>query len=131
MDKLLLIFDQYKSAVQRFKEALSIQKSDIVRDSSIKRFEIAYELCWRLLKKVLEVREGIVTDSPKSCFRDAFKANIISYDNSWIRMVETRNNLIHSYDMKYAESIYDESLKKYLEMFEYLIQVIETKIDDK
>ncbi len=76
----------FQKAVERLKEVLQLEKDDVTRDSAIKRFEIAYELAWKLLK-VLLAEEGIICNSPRSCFKEAFSAGIIEYDNRWLLMI--------------------------------------------
>jgi hypothetical protein len=44
------IFNDYKKALSRFKEALQKEKDDIVRDSAIKRFELVFDISWKLIK---------------------------------------------------------------------------------
>jgi hypothetical protein len=50
MTKLDALKNQYQKAVKRLDEILKEEKSDIVRDSAIKRFEFTFDLSWKLLK---------------------------------------------------------------------------------
>ncbi len=129
-EKLRELFQLYESALARFREVLLLPKNEVIRDSSIKRFEIVFELAWKVLKLFLEIQEGILVATPKSTFREATVAGILDPDNTWMRMVDTRNDLVHAYDQVYAERVYNENLKKYLQMFEYLFSVLKNKIND-
>jgi len=51
MTKLPSLRKDFSSAITRLYEALALPKNSIVRDSCIQRFEIAFELCWKMLKR--------------------------------------------------------------------------------
>lgn len=125
MNKTTTIFEQFKAAQQRLQEGLALSKSDIVRDACIKRFEFTFDLSWKLLKAVLEERHGIDLASPKTCFREAYRQGIISYDDAWIDMTDKRNSTSHTYNQATAEEIYD-LLPKYVQLFQELLKVVNT-----
>ena len=54
MTKLVSITEDFKSSVSRLEEVLSVEKTDIVRDSAIQRFEIAFEMAWKTVKAFLK-----------------------------------------------------------------------------
>lgn len=113
------IFNDYKKALSRFKEALQEEKNDIVRDSAIKRFELVFDISWKLIKSFVEEQKGLSCRSPKDCFRTAFQQEIIDFDNYWIVITDWRNSAVHTYKESIAEELYGE-LPKILEKFEEL-----------
>ena len=68
MEKLKLIADDAGKALRTLKEITEEKYSVIVRDAAIQRFEYSFEIFWKLVKEYLNVKEGIVCNSPKSCF---------------------------------------------------------------
>lgn len=94
------------AAVARLEEALALPKDDIVRDSAIQRFEIAFELCWKTLKAFLEEEHNAVCASPRACFKAAFKIGIIGDDPFWIDMTKLRNYTVHTYNESLADYVY-------------------------
>lgn len=54
MTKFQAVFEDYRAAVQRLQEVLALEKNEVIRDSAIKRFEIAFELAWKTTKAFLE-----------------------------------------------------------------------------
>ena len=72
MEKLKRKLEDAKRALSTLEEVLGLEYSKIVRDATIQRFEYTFEATWKLLKEFLQYREGIVCNSPKSCFREAF-----------------------------------------------------------
>ena len=116
MSKTEAITNQYKQAVQRLQEALQAPKTDMARDSAIKRFEFCFDLAWKLLKTLLEEKKGVICASPKDCFREAYKNGLIEYDDFWLQMTDWRNEAVHTYSEQFAEVFY-QKLPKALEKF--------------
>ena len=119
MTKLDVLKKQYKKAFGRFEEVLQKEKNDIVRDSAIKRFEFTFDLSWKLIKAFLEEKKGIVCMSPKDCFRSACQTGLVDYDDFWLEMTDLRNEIVHAYDEKLAEKLY-EKFHRVLECFKSL-----------
>ncbi|MBI4972668.1 MAG: nucleotidyltransferase substrate binding protein, partial [Candidatus Omnitrophica bacterium] len=103
MTKLAATIKQFETALMRLKEALAVEKTDIVRDSAIQRFEFTLDLAWKMLKAFLEDKKGIICVSPKECFREAYRQGIIDYDEEWIKFVDMRNETVHTYNEEIAE----------------------------
>lgn len=108
MTKLDVLKKQYQKAVERFEEILEKEKNDIIRDSAIKRFEFVFDLSWKLIKAFLEEEKGIKCVSPKECFKEAYRQNIIDYSDKWLKMTNWRNEAVHTYGEKFADELYGE-----------------------
>ncbi|MEK7376158.1 MAG: HI0074 family nucleotidyltransferase substrate-binding subunit [Candidatus Margulisiibacteriota bacterium] len=106
MTKLEAVIKQFESALGRLDEVISMEKTEIVRDSAIQRFEFTMDLSWKAVKAYLEEEKGIICASPKECFREAYKQGLIDYDEDWIKLVDERNKTAHMYDEKTAEEVY-------------------------
>ena len=92
----------------KLEEVLSLEKSEINRDSAIKRFEIAFDIAWKTLKTYLEEKYGIICKSPKGCIREAFIQGLIDYDDYWLKIVDLRNSTVHIYSEYMADEVYEE-----------------------
>lgn len=121
MSKFQSVFEDYQKAVARLSEVLREPKSDIVRDSAIQRFEIAFELAWKTAKSYLEEYQKVRCASPRSCFRELFNQGIIEYDDHWLKLADWRNATAHLYNESLADELYKE-LPKALASFELLAQ---------
>lgn len=119
----LFLLNDYRKAVFKLDEVLNLNVTEIIRDSAIKRFEICFDLCWKVLKNYAR-REGLECNSPRSCFKTAFQLKLIDYDEIWIKMIEDRNLIVHIYNEKYANEIYTH-LPGYLEAFKKLLTRLE------
>lgn len=122
LDNLLM---KYEKSVNKLTQILQEPFSEIVRDSAIKWFELAFDLSWKTIKSFIE-SEGIICNSPKSCFREAFGIGLLVYDEFWIEMVDIRNETAHSYDESNADKIY-QTLPMTLERFTFLLTQLKAK----
>lgn len=127
MTKFESVFEDFQSAVERLREVLEKEKTDIVRDSAIKRFEITLDLSWKTLKAFLEVYRGVICRSPKGCMQEGFHQGLISYDELWAYMIDWRNEAVHTYKVELAEKLYAE-LPKALGKFQELVRAIRKQI---
>ena len=126
MTKLEAISGQFEQALKRLSEALRMPKTDIVRDSAIQRFEFGLDLSWKAVKAFLEEKQGIRCASPKECFREAYRHGLIEYTDQWLRLVDMRNETVHTYNQDLAEKIFNE-LPGALKHMEKLLNSIKNK----
>jgi len=117
MEKIKALTRDTKRALDTFKEILNEPFSIIVRDAAIQRFEYSFEAIWKLLKEYLNKKEGIICNSPKSCFREAFNVQILDEDETIkaLEMTDERNLTSHAYIEKVAQKIF-EKLEIYFEL---------------
>ncbi len=117
MEKIKALIGDTKRALDTFKEILNETFSIIVRDAAIQRFEYSFEAIWKLLKEYLNKKEGIICNSPKSCFREAFNVQILDEDETIkaLEMTDERNLTSHAYIEKVAQKIF-EKLEIYFEL---------------
>lgn len=100
---------RWKQRYQHFERAVSLLHepiargidglSDLEKEGTIQRFEMAVELAWKTLKDFLE-HEGKTLEpvTPRSVIKEAFAAQIIDDGQVWIDLLDHRNLLSHSYD---------------------------------
>ena len=123
MTKLQIQIEQFEQIIARLKDVMNKERNEYMRDSAIKRFEIAFDLSWKLVKTFLEEKHGVICKSPKSCFREAYKQSVIEYDEFWIEMTNLRNEVAHIYREETADKIYGK-LDDIIEYFEKLLETI-------
>lgn len=109
----------YAKSLAQLEKVLRIKKTDIVRDSAIKRFELTFDLSWKLVKTYLENNKGVICNSPKDCFKEAYRNGLINYDEQWLSATDWRNESVHNYSEKFANELF-EKLPKILELFQSL-----------
>jgi nucleotidyltransferase substrate binding protein (TIGR01987 family) len=70
---------------------------DFLCDLLVKRFEFTYEMAWKSIKRYLDL-VGISALNPRSCFKEAYAQKIITEQEIWLEMIESRNLSSHVYD---------------------------------
>ena len=114
--------EEFEKCLKKFEEVLSAEKDNIVRDSAIKRFELCFELCWKVLKDLL-LQEGLFCRSPRSCIKEAFSLGIIKDEDEWLNILEDKNLSVHTYDEELAEKIYSRLNSHFYAMKSLLIEI--------
>ena len=120
MSKFEAVTNQLIQAIARLEEVLNMESSDIIKDSAIQRFEFTLDLSWKTLKAYLEEKKGVLVNSPKEAFREAFRQGLIEYEDNWLTMVDLRNQTIHTYNQDLADKIYSQ-LPVFLPLFQSLL----------
>lgn len=108
MTKLDALKKQFEQALQRLEEILKEEKTMIVRDAALKRFEFVFDLAWKVMRAFLKENKGIECVSPKDCIKEAYRQGIIGYDEIWLKMCDWRNEIVHAYGEAYAENLYKQ-----------------------
>jgi nucleotidyltransferase substrate binding protein (TIGR01987 family) len=116
-------------AMNRLADALDQPKNEYLRDAAIQRFELTFELAWKVMKTYVE-RQGLEACSPRESIRMAFKAALIPEDLGWLAMIELRNLASHTYDEALAERIYTQ-LPDMLSRFRDLLTQLQTRDRDE
>ena len=106
MKKTQSLMDDFSKAIIRLEEVLREEKTDIVRDAAIKRFEISFELAWKTVKAFLEEIHTTSCVSPRTCFQEAFHMKLIDYSEQLLRLLDDRNYTAHTYKEVLAEKVY-------------------------
>ncbi len=87
---------------------------DMLRDSVIQRFEYTYELCWKMLKRRLELDapspETIDAMSFREMIREGAERGLIDDPRAWFNYREKRNLTSHTYDEEVARDVYQAAL---------------------
>ena len=79
------------------------------------------------MKEILErhgYEEG-ATGSPKTILKTAYQAGIIKDENLWLRALQERNNVSHSYNVKIALGIVAQAKDNFYDLFCVLKREVE------
>lgn len=108
MEKLKALGSDAARALTTLEEIQHEPYSVIVRDAAIQRFEYTFEVVWKLTREHLKVHEGVIANSPKSLFREAFKAGFLDEAQTVmaIEMTDDRNRTVHTYHQEVADAIF-------------------------
>jgi len=87
---------------------------DMLRDSVIQRFEYTYELCWKMLKRRLQLDipspETVDAMSFREMIREGAERGLIDDPRAWFSYREKRNLTSHTYNEKVARDVYQAAL---------------------
>ena len=75
----------------------------------IQNFEFTYELCWKFMKRWLEINisfEEVDGITKKELFRIAAENKLIEDTGKWFEFHKARNKTTHIYDENIAEKVY-------------------------
>lgn len=106
-------FNNFARAYRLLQEALETLSerslSQLEKEGLIHRFEYTWELAWKTLRDYLE-SEGIQleTVTPSQVIRAGLGARIIDQGDVWMRALDARNRMAHTYDLKAFEEIISE-----------------------
>jgi len=92
----------------------NIRLLDALRYGVIKNFEVAYELCWKYMKKWLEMNispdivQGV---SRREFYRIACENGLIPDVLEWWNFHDSRNRTVHVYCATTAEEVFNAALR--------------------
>jgi len=118
-------------ADQRLNANISLDEKEVIQAGVIQNFEFTYELCWKFMKRWLELNlsPGLLDGvTRKELFRNALEQKLIKDYLSWVRYHELRNTTSHSYNKDVAVEIYSAS-KGFLEDAVFLLKGLEVRND--
>ena len=110
MTKLENLIKDLNKANKKLREATRLKPTMIHKDATIQRFEFTFELSWKSIQEYIR-DQGFDCKSPKSCFREAARLELISDPQKWFDYLKARNLIAHTYDEKQADKIYRQALK--------------------
>lgn len=100
---------------------------EVYRDSIIKKYETLEDLTWKLLSKIFKA-SGLEINSPRGCYRQAFKEGLIEDIDIWNDILISRNATSHIYDELDYEAIKNNIINKYITAIEKLLNNISNKV---
>ena len=132
MERLRLKYQDAFNALKTVEDILKEPFSMIIRDATIQRFEYTFEALWKFLKEYLKEKEGIVSNSPKACFKEIFSLGFLTEEETvrCLEMTDRRNDISHTYKEEVAKLIYSK-IKGFYTLMKNLLDQFEDKIEDK
>jgi nucleotidyltransferase substrate binding protein (TIGR01987 family) len=98
-----------KSDDADFMRGLDEVARNAIKSGVIQHFEFTYELCWKFIKRWLEMNvsptaaDGVAR---RELFRLAAENRLIDDVEQWMRHHDARNETSHTYDLTVAERVY-------------------------
>lgn len=104
--------------------------SDLENEGVVQRFEYTWELAWKVLKDYLDAQGvAFATVTPASVVRTALRAGLIDDGDTWMKALEARNLMSHSYSRQAFERTVEEIRTDYFAIFKNLHDRLAGEID--
>jgi len=114
-----------------FMSGLSDKQKDAIRAGVIQNFEFTYELCWKFMKRWLEVNLGstyVEGVTRRQLFRLSAENKLIGDVNQWMEYHDARNETSHTYDEDTAEDVF-ETARAFIDDAQKLLKALEARND--
>lgn len=121
------LFVDFEKAVKNLEDGVSNAKDDLEIDGVVKRFELSFELSWKIIKEYL-TNIGLICKNPRECFKMAYQNGLLDDEQKWFEMIGTRNELVHIYTPEQSRKAFNETKERYLGSFLYLYNAIKRKM---
>ena len=123
-------YENFCSSLGNMKDIYNYKEpyDNVVLTGLVGLYEITFEQSWKMMKEILQnhgYEEG-ATGSPKIILKTAYKAGMIKDEELWLRALQARNNVTHSYNQKIALSIVSEAITEFYKMFVDLKEEVES-----
>ena len=97
--------------------------NEFMRDSIIKRFELCYELAWKMLQMYLRSK-AVDARNPKDVFKMALREGLITDGGIGSEILNNRNLTIHTYYEHLATRVYEHVKAEGYAAFQALLQTM-------
>ena len=81
----------------------------------IKAFEFTHELAWNLMKDFFEYQGNSLIAGSRDAQREAFSKGLISTGETWMEMIKSINQKVHTYNESVALDIVSK-IPQYFEL---------------
>lgn len=124
-------YENFCASLSNMKEIYNYEEpfDNVILTGLVGLYEICFEQAWKMMKEILEMHgfEEGATGSPKIILKTAYKAGMIKDEELWLRALQERNNVSHSYNRAIAIEIVSQAKENFYNMFCELQKEIESK----
>ena len=114
-------YENFCASLKNMKDIFEYEEpyNTVVLTGLVGLYEICFEQSWKMMKEILEIHgyEEGATGSPKIILRTAYKAGMIKDEENWLRALQERNNVTHSYNEKIALGIVRQAKAIFYDLF--------------
>lgn len=134
-EKLKIFLNDFEKTVASLKTALAVnlddfnmELKDLIQNGQIQKFKICVEQSWKASKWFIELKTGVVLNSPLPVFKTLFTEKFIT-ENDYLmlfEMIKIRNMFSHIYKEEYLINIIPQ-FNNYIAPLENLLIVLQQK----
>lgn len=124
-------YDNFCKALSNLKEGAKLEEPYTIVEQTgiVGLFEICFEQSWKLMKEILE-NHGRIEErigSPRAIIKIAYQCGMIENCDGWLKLLESRNILAHTYSDEQSLEIIKKIKSNYLIIFEDLKNAIDDR----
>jgi nucleotidyltransferase substrate binding protein (TIGR01987 family) len=114
-------YENFCAALVNLKDMYEYEEpySNVTLTGLVGLYEICFEQAWKAMKEILEYNgySESATGSPRTILKTAFQAGMIKDEDLWLRALQERNNVTHSYNQNIAHGIVALAKSEFYQMF--------------
>ena len=115
-------YDNFCSALSNMRQIYKYTEpydDTVILTGLVGLYEICFEQSWKMMKEILSMHgyEASATGSPKIILKTAYQAGMIKDEELWLRALQERNNVAHSYNEDIAMEIVSKAKESFYAMF--------------
>ena len=114
---------EFQLSVAQLGRALEQPYTEFMRDSIIKRFELCFELSWKMLQAYLRTC-AVESRGPKDTFAFALREGLVMDGDVWSEILANRNLTIHTYYEHLATRVYEHIKDEAYQAFTQLAEIM-------
>jgi len=134
---VICLFSPLRKAVASLERAIvrsqGARADEELRDAVIQRFEYTFELCWKMLRRVLAKDSAVPAEidrmSYKDLLRHAGQRGFVDDVELWLVFRNQRNITSHTYDSDKANSVRETAVSFHAHALA-LLEILERTNDD-
>lgn len=116
-------YENFVSALVNLEDAPNQDlNNDFVQSRLINKFNLQFELSWKLLKRLLEYEGATLaaSGSPRAILKESYRFYDFIDEAAWLDMLRDCNTNVHIYDNKLAQDLIQLILNVYIPAFSQL-----------
>ncbi len=121
--------DDLKSVTSYLEEVIEREPTVDNKELTIHRFEMCFELSWKLMHRVCRFKGREVENSPRDSIRVAAQLNLVDDPATWLEYVDHRNRTTHTYNEAVADKVY-EAAREFPFLVRGLLQSVKKALDE-
>jgi len=115
--------DNYARALKQLRAAVTLaaerELSELEQQGMIQAFEFTHELAWNVMKDYFFYQGASQITGSRDATRQAFSTGLIEDGETWMEMVQSRNQSSHTYNQATALALVERITQRYAALFEH------------
>lgn len=108
----------YRRALAQLKKFIDKgELNELEQQGLIKAFEFTHELAWNVLRDYFEYQGNSGITGSRDATREAFQHDLIRDGETWMGMIKSRNQSVHTYNKETADEISKLITTRYVALF--------------